>query len=95
MQHKNLKETTSSLLHTEGQIVDKPAGTRVERGSEITTRTRTRPHPQVQTRGCTRDPCLSLCPPALMYSFRFLMKRAMMASTSSSSSAAVAGALDT
>ncbi|KAJ7238882.1 hypothetical protein C8J57DRAFT_1528450 [Mycena rebaudengoi] len=24
------------------------------------TRTRTRPHPRVQTRGCTRDPCLSL-----------------------------------
>ncbi|KAF7345837.1 ANK-REP-REGION domain-containing protein [Mycena venus] len=30
------------------------------RGSEITTHTRTRPHPRVQTRGCTRNPCLSL-----------------------------------
>ncbi len=36
------------------------SGMRVEHGSEIATRTRTRPHPRVQTHGCTRDPCQSL-----------------------------------
>ncbi|KAJ6559623.1 hypothetical protein B0H19DRAFT_1260332 [Mycena capillaripes] len=41
------------------------SGTRVGHGSEIATRTRTRLHPRVQTRGCTRDPCPSLCIPVL------------------------------
>jgi hypothetical protein len=36
------------------------SGTWVEHRSEITTCTHTRPHPQVQTCGCTRDPCPSL-----------------------------------
>ncbi|KAJ6568525.1 hypothetical protein B0H19DRAFT_1065353 [Mycena capillaripes] len=33
----------------------------VEHGSEIATRTRTRPHSRVQTRGYTRDPCILHC----------------------------------
>ncbi|KAJ7216848.1 hypothetical protein C8J57DRAFT_1537911 [Mycena rebaudengoi] len=45
------------------------SGTRVEHGSEIVTRTRTRPNPRVQTRGCTRNPCPSL-PCALCHEAR-------------------------
>ncbi|KAJ7276915.1 hypothetical protein C8J57DRAFT_1223626 [Mycena rebaudengoi] len=46
------------------------SGTRVEHGSEIATGTRTRPHPRVQTRGCTRDPCPSLNIPQLCQNIR-------------------------